>query len=149
MDSLSNPVPQTALTYSCVCSNGLQPNASQYSQTLPYFICTETNNQCVGNCNGDSTCQSACRASHPCGAQDPVRVNTTSTTSTMSATPTNNAAATTGSSGVVYTGFAGASATTTAASNKSNASNLAIRLGQTYGVAVTLAGFFVGFAWVL
>lgn len=74
----------------------MSPNSSQYSQTLPYFVCTEWGNQCVTNCNGDNTCANACRADHPCGAQDPVRVNsTTSSSTTMGATSTNGAAATT------------------------------------------------------
>ncbi|KAA6415292.1 MAG: hypothetical protein FRX48_00007 [Lasallia pustulata] len=140
----------TALTYSCVCSNGLQPNSSQYSQTLPYYLCTESNNQCVSNCTGDSACQSACRTSHPCGAQSPVRVTTTSTTDTMSATTTDGNAVFTTPGGVVYTGYVGSAATTTAASGqKRNANSLAIGLGQTYGVAVVFAGFLVGFACML
>jgi hypothetical protein len=83
--------------------NGQQPNSSQYSLTIPYYICTETNNQCVNNCGGNSACQSSCRQDHPCGAQDPPRVNTASASSTMSATATGDAAASSGS--MVYTGF--------------------------------------------
>lgn len=59
------------LTYSCVCSNGVSPNVSQYSLTLPYYICQEWGNQCVAACGQDNTCSSACREDHPCGAQDP------------------------------------------------------------------------------
>ena len=71
----------------------------------------------------------------------------TSTVSTMSATATNNAASTTGAGGVVYTGFAGAAATTTAGS-KSDA-HIATQLSETYGLALTLAGFFGGITFVL
>jgi len=45
---------------------------------MPYFKCTEWGNQCVKACDAaDSTCQSACRSEHPCGAQDPVKPNAT------------------------------------------------------------------------
>lgn len=53
---------------------------------MPYYVCTETNNQCVLQCDGDSTCQSECRSKTPCGAQDPKRVNVTTTAATV--TPT-------------------------------------------------------------
>ncbi|KAJ5232643.1 hypothetical protein N7468_005599 [Penicillium chermesinum] len=69
------------LAYQCVCSNGLSPNASQYSLTMPYYICTETATQCVNKCS-DSACQSACRNDHPCGAQKPKIANTTATSAT-------------------------------------------------------------------
>ncbi|KAK1138922.1 hypothetical protein N8T08_001662 [Aspergillus melleus] len=49
------------LDYTCICSNGQSPNASEYSETIPYFICSEQNNKC-----------------------NPKRVNTTTATSTVS-----------------------------------------------------------------
>lgn len=67
------------LTYSCVCSNGISPNVSQYSLTLPYYICQEWGNQCVAACGQDNACSSACREDHPCGAQDPRKYNGTTT----------------------------------------------------------------------
>ncbi|OJJ32012.1 hypothetical protein ASPWEDRAFT_91928, partial [Aspergillus wentii DTO 134E9] len=129
------------LDYSCVCSNGLSPNASQYSLTIPYFLCTEANNECVNNCNGgDSSCQSACRTKNPCGAQNPKRVNTTA-----SATPTATSSAS--ATDVVYNGFG---ATSTGSSEKGMASKaLAINLGQVYGLFVVMGGFLVGFTTLL
>ncbi|KLJ10926.1 hypothetical protein EMPG_13758, partial [Blastomyces silverae] len=61
----SNDCDPETLVFSCICSTGLAPNASEYSQTIPYYICTEANNQCVRNCNGDPTCQTACREDNP------------------------------------------------------------------------------------
>lgn len=105
------------LTYSCVCSNGITPNVSQYSLTLPYYICQEWGNQCVTACGQDNSCASACREDHPCGAQNPKTVNST-TTSTRpgahSATPTGG-----------YSGFAdghSSSATTISSSAASTTS---------------------------
>jgi hypothetical protein len=61
MTTEQNDCDSDALTYTCVCDNGVAPNITEYSQTLPYFICQQWGNTCVENCNGDSTCQSACR----------------------------------------------------------------------------------------
>ncbi|KAF2154639.1 hypothetical protein K461DRAFT_202830, partial [Myriangium duriaei CBS 260.36] len=71
-----------ALAYECLCSNGVTPNASEYSQTLPYYVCTEWGTQCVAGCGQDNTCSDECRADHPCGAQDPKKVNLTTTSAT-------------------------------------------------------------------
>ena len=142
--------------YSCVCSNGLSPNASEYSQTIPYFECTTAADQCVKRCSSsDSSCQSACRDSHPCGAQSPTLVNT-STISTMAATSTGSssrggASATTTGGSTAYTGFGGASTTTasSAADSKTSTRALALSFGQTYGLVLTLAGVCAGFTFML
>jgi len=139
----ANTCDPTTLVYSCICSNGLSPNSSQYSQTIPYFECTEYNSQCVSACNGDSACQSACVQDHPCGAQSPIRVNT-STITTMRATSTPTAAAST----VVYSGFGNsATATATAASKSSNgAAHMALKIGEMYGLGILAAGISLGLA---
>ncbi|KAI9047727.1 hypothetical protein LZ554_008437 [Drepanopeziza brunnea f. sp. 'monogermtubi'] len=143
------------LSYSCICGNGLTPNLTEYSQTLPYFTCTEFGSQCVENCNGNSLCQSACRADHPCGAQNPIKVNLTTVT-TASATKTNlPAGATSDAAGIVYNGLGGAA--TTPASDSSNSqtntqqsgAEIALGLGHSYGLAVVFTGVFAGFALVL
>ncbi|RWQ93847.1 hypothetical protein C8Q69DRAFT_445763 [Paecilomyces variotii] len=139
-DNSCNP---KTLSFSCVCSNGQQPNSSEYSQTLPYFICTEANNQCVNNCNGESSCQAACRDDHPCGAQNPKRYNITTTSATSN--PTASASSTSGGN-VVYTGFGSAS---TAAAKKGDASTFALEIGQVYGLFGLVAGFLGGFAYLL
>jgi hypothetical protein len=154
----SNTCDPTSLTYSCVCSNGLSPNASEYSQTLPYYICTQYNTNCQQACGNDNTCAAACVQDHPCGALNPTRVNT-STITTMPATSTSpGAAASTGADGsVVYTGFGGAAATTTASgdsgsgssSGSSAASRLIVNAGEMYGLAVLAAGVFFGFSVML
>jgi poly-gamma-glutamate capsule biosynthesis protein CapA/YwtB (metallophosphatase superfamily) len=149
----ANTCDPTTLTYSCICSNGLAPNASEYSQTLPYYICTAYNTQCQTACGNDNTCAAACVQDHPCGATNPTRVNT-STITTMSATSTKaGAAASTASDGVIYTGFGGgAAATTTAAaggSGSSAAAKLAVNVGQIYGLGLLSACIFAGFSFML
>jgi len=144
----SNDCDATSLTYDCVCGNGLTPSLANYSQTIPYFECQEYGNECVAGCGGDSSCQSACRADNPCGAQDPTRVNST-TSSTMASTATGTS---TGTAGLVYTGLGGSAATQTAASksgDKKNNSQMALDLGQSYGLAIVFAGVFAGFALIM
>ncbi|TVY49826.1 hypothetical protein LOCC1_G000451 [Lachnellula occidentalis] len=140
--SQNNCYPES-LTYSCVCGNGASPNASEFSQTLPYFICTEYDAQCITACNGNTDCQSDCRSQHPCGAQNPVRVNT-STSSMMASTTAGGGASNT----QVYNGLGGA-ATTTAASGKKSDAQSALDIGRSYGLAVVFAGIFAGFALVM
>ena len=152
--TISNDCDATTLSYSCVCDNGLQPNVSEYSQTVPYFECTEYGNQCVTNCGlNNNACASSCRQDHPCGAQNPTRVNTTTTTS-GTASATGSGSSETGSA--VYTGF-GTSATTgssssgssSSSSSSSGAARMMVNLGQIYGLGVVAAGIFAGFAILL
>jgi len=149
----ANTCDATSLQYTCVCGNGQSPNATEFSQTLPYYICQEWGQQCVANCGNNNACQASCTQDHPCGAQDPTRVNVTTTSSTMSATATGSAA-----TGTVYNGFgSGGSATTTAtaaagASTSSPAKSgaqAALAIGRSYGAMVIGAGLFAGFALVI
>jgi hypothetical protein len=137
------------LTYDCVCDNGLSPNASEYSQTLPYFICTQYGTQCVANCGSDTACQSACRADHPCGAQNPTLVNTSTIAPTASptGTGTQGAATATGSTPVTYNGIAGATETSTSA--KKSGADAALNIGRSYGLGIVFASLFAGFALVM
>ncbi|EXJ87119.1 hypothetical protein A1O3_04077 [Capronia epimyces CBS 606.96] len=148
----SNTCDATSLTYSCVCSNGLAPNASEYSQTLPYYICTQYNSDCQAACGNNNDCAAACVQDHPCGATNPTRVNT-STITTMPATSTTaGAAASTASDGVIYTGFGGGAAATTAASagsGSSAATRVFLDVGQIYGLGLLCAGIFAGFTFML
>lgn len=116
----------------------------------------EWGQQCVANCgNGNNQCQAACTQQHPCGAQDPVRVNVTSTSSTMTATGTDSAAATGSSAaGTVYNGFGNAGATTAAGSTSStsapkSSAQTAVDLGRSYGIMVIIVGLFAGFTLVM
>lgn len=136
-------------------SNGLSPNVSEYSQTIPYFICTENNNDCVTACQGASACQSACRQNNPCGAQDPTRVNETDAATTTSSKL--GGAASTAADGAVYTGFgdsgSGSGGSSSGSGDKSgdtikNAAAL-LDVGRLYGLGAVLAGVFAGFSLLL
>ncbi|KAF3481962.1 uncharacterized protein GIQ15_04721 [Arthroderma uncinatum] len=142
----ANDCDPDTLAFDCTCSNGMTPNATEYSQTIPYFLCTESNNKCVKDCNGVHACQSACREDHPCGAQNPTPPNST-TKPTMTAT---QSASSTASSGAVYTGFGDGSASSTDTPKKGMAGQqVLLHVGQMYGMAVVLGGFLAGFAVLL
>lgn len=150
----ANDCDPDTLQYDCVCDNGLSPNISEYSQTIPYFTCTESNNQCRLNCGiSDSSCAAACVEDHPCGAQNPTRINATST-ATGTASATGTGASSTGDSTSVYSGF-GSSASSTGAAEGGNtksssaASRVIVNFGQMYGLGVVAAGIFTGFAVLL
>lgn len=149
----SNTCDATTLDWTCVCTNGITPNASQYSQTIPYFECTEYNTQCVSNCGGVSSCQAACRQDHPCGAQDPTRVNSSSISPTASKSGSGSsgsaAATTTGFGSFGGAGNGGSQATSTGKSSSAGVRTTAINVGQTYGFAVVCAGIFAGFGLML
>ncbi|KAK8229504.1 hypothetical protein HDK77DRAFT_453895 [Phyllosticta capitalensis] len=138
-DPEQNDCDADTLDYSCVCANGASPNVSEYSLTIPYFECTEYNNQCVANCaSGNNQCASDCRTKHPCGAQSPKRYNITTTTSSSIASAT---ASSTGG-GSQYGSF-------DSQGDGKSAGALAVDFGASYGLAVMVAGLFGGFALVL
>lgn len=143
---------QTSLTYSCICSNGQQPNSSEYSQTIPYFECTQAATDCVNKCEQtDTSCQSACRSDNPCGAQNPTRVNT-STISTMAATTTSagGKASTTGASASdTFTGFGGTSTASSKSVAPARIQALALGFGGEYGLLIVLGGMMGGFMFML
>ncbi|KAI4101405.1 MAG: hypothetical protein LQ339_005054 [Xanthoria mediterranea] len=145
----SNDCTPSTLDFSCVCDNGLTPNASEYSQTVPFYECTEAATQCVNRCpKTDSACQSQCRTANPCGAQNPTRVNTT-TSSTMAATATRGGAAGTDASDSSYTGFGDAATTGTSEESTNSAQALAIGFGRSWGLAVVFIGISAGFTFML
>lgn len=126
------------LTYGCICGNGKQPNVSEYSLSLPYFVCQEWGNQCVTKCDGSNSCASSCREDHPCGAQDPQKPNKTSTAtaSTVSATASSTTDAET-----VYS-----DPSSTDASSSDSGAGLVLEAGSRWGMAAVMVSMFAGFA---
>lgn len=135
------PLFQETLTYGCVCSDNKQPNISEYTQTLPYHVCTEWGSQCVTKCGSNNDCAADCREKHPCGAQSPTRVNETTTTST-------SASATAAPTNQVFNGLSDGSGNSNNNNSGKNAAG-ALRFGDSYGIAVLAGGLFAGFAMLL
>jgi hypothetical protein len=148
----SNQCDPKTLDWTCVCAvDGKTPNVSEYSQTIPYYECTEYANQCVKKCGlGNNACSDQCRTAAPCGAQNPTRVNLTSSTASGSGSGSEATAAST--SGFDSFGGSGSGAATTSSAGGSGSKSAAItalNLGQSYGLAVVMGGIFAGFALML
>jgi len=139
----SNDCFPDTLEWDCICSNGLTPNEMNFSQTIPFFECQEYGDQCVTACDGDSTCATACRVNNPCGAQNPTRINST-TSSTMPATATGGGSS---SSPTVFNGLGGSGSSTS--STKKSGSQAALEIGRSYGLAIVFTGLFAGFALMM
>jgi len=134
--TLVNECDVDSLTYGCLCGDNKKPNMSEYSMTLPYFVCREWGTQCVADCpQSDSECNRACREDHPCGALNPKKVKPTTSTAGPSASQTDEA-------DTIYTDSPGSS--DDGGDERDGASMLA--LGQAHGLAVVLGSLFVGFA---
>ncbi len=69
LTTIANDCDATTLSFNCVCGNGISPNASEYSETIPFYKCRQYGEYCVTNCGGNSQCQYNCRVDNPCGAQ--------------------------------------------------------------------------------
>ncbi|KAK7404001.1 hypothetical protein QQX98_010228 [Neonectria punicea] len=135
-----------SLTYGCICGNNKQPNVSEYSLSLPYFVCQEWGNQCVTDCAGDNRCSSACRQDHPCGAQDPKKYNTTSTAKATGAAATASA---TDDADTVYTDVDGgddSDSGSDSSNDDESGSAAALEAGRKWGLAMVMGSMFVGFA---
>ncbi|KAK6538002.1 hypothetical protein TWF694_010895 [Orbilia ellipsospora] len=88
------------LSWQCVCADGTVPNATQYTQTIPYFICIDEVQGCVNNCpQADATCSQGCVNGKVCGATDPKKVTTTSKSGSNHAATSTGAPAASGTSG--------------------------------------------------
>ncbi|KEY68377.1 hypothetical protein S7711_01154 [Stachybotrys chartarum IBT 7711] len=138
------------LQYECICEGGDVPDVDEYSLTLPYFLCQEWGNRCVTACGGNSQCASDCREDNPCGARNPTRANTTSTSATAGATASRTDDGTT-----IFTGNPGSSnedneeGSSDSDSNSDSGDNdsaAAVTLGRTYGLAIVFGTLFAGFA---
>ncbi|KAI5237852.1 hypothetical protein E4T43_07807 [Aureobasidium subglaciale] len=152
-ETLENDCDPETLDYSCLCSNNLSPNASEYSQTIPFYICTATNQECISNCGGNTQCEFNCNADNPCGAQNPTRINatTSSASATASSTGSGSANQATNSAGqTIYSGLGSSGgAAATGSSNTNTGAAAALQLGQAYGLLAVSAGIFAGFGLLL
>ncbi|CAG8645225.1 1877_t:CDS:2, partial [Ambispora gerdemannii] len=71
--------------------NGYSPNSTEYTQTIPFFICSGQEQACKENCPpGNKDCTDGCTRN--CSATDPKKYTATAPTSTFgsSSTPTSS-----------------------------------------------------------
>jgi hypothetical protein len=149
-DTQENSCDPDSLTYQCVCSNGVTPNVTQYTLTLPYYVCTTWQSQCISNCGSNNTCSFNCQQEAQCGATDPVKANSSLLTSTTSAGGSATGAGVTTSGGqTLYSGLAGSSSTSAGGAASFGPGGAALKAGQTFGVLGLAALLFGGFAVLL
>lgn len=133
--TVSNNDWQDSLSYGCICSDDTEPNLTAFTLTIPFYKCQEWGNQCVNACPPhDSECQSSCRQDHPCGAQDPYKPNTTSTTVGPTASQTDPKTK-------IYTNPPGVTGT-----NDPEDGAAMLALGRSYGLAIMAGSMLIGFA---
>jgi hypothetical protein len=134
--TLVNECDAETLTYGCLCGNNKQPNISEYSLTLPYWVCTQWVIQCQDDCGANNNdCKSSCVQDHPCGASSPTRANGTSTATTAT-TPS----ATGDDADQIFDGPNGGSGD----DDDSGAASL-VEAGRRFGLGLVVAGLAVVF----
>lgn len=72
----------------CICIGGSTPNLTEYSETITFNLCQESIQKCRNNCGNNNDCVDLCARGKQCGAQNPRRVNITSSATTFTTSPT-------------------------------------------------------------
>lgn len=152
------------LQYQCICADNTVPNATEYSQTIPFFLCTYQVQNCIQNCGQfDPTCAEVCRTGRVCGASNPTRQTSTAsgadkTTSAPSPTGTDDSgddddaafdAKTTDKSASKTTGAAdddddAPAETGGSKADKDDKPNAAIKLGSGYTFSIMILSILCG-----
>ncbi|KAF7514093.1 hypothetical protein GJ744_004418 [Endocarpon pusillum] len=136
-EATTNNCEENTLTYSCVCSNGTVPDVSAYRDTLPYYICTETFNQCIATHPDDAEGQVTCQENEKCGTLNATAVESSSSDSSASSAT---------SASTVATSTSAASGSASAASTASAApSNAAVTVSQQISTTALAALFMTAF----
>ncbi|KAG0207964.1 hypothetical protein BGX28_000977 [Mortierella sp. GBA30] len=77
-ETLDNRCDIQTLQYVCECKAGIIPNITEYTYTIPYFLCTADNQECIHNCpQSDNGCYSDCTSKRNCTAEFPKKYNQT------------------------------------------------------------------------
>jgi cobalamin biosynthesis Mg chelatase CobN len=132
-----NTCDDTTFTYSCICSNGTEPDVTAYQQTLPFFICQATFSQCINNHPNDAEGQTTCKSDEKCGTLNATAANSASSSSSSAAASSTSASQTSASS----TGSASASAAS--ASHSSIANNQQLATGAFAAILVAAFKLFL------
>ncbi|KAK0261810.1 hypothetical protein LTR91_026558 [Friedmanniomyces endolithicus] len=143
-----NSCDSNTLTYTCTCSNGNQPNISNYDQTIPSFVCAQWKIDCVAAHPNDLTGQTGC-LSLVCGSQNASSGSTASSssasgsgTASSTASSTGGAAAgasSTGASSAAASSTGGAAATSSSGSGATSAASSAAAASTSKSAAMNVA----------
>jgi hypothetical protein len=82
----TNTCDPTTFTYSCICSNGTEPDCTAYMDTLPFYICQATFAQCINAHPNDAAGQATCTSNEKCAALNATEINAAAASSSSSGT---------------------------------------------------------------
>ncbi|KAK0859942.1 hypothetical protein LTS02_008809 [Friedmanniomyces endolithicus] len=139
-----NSCDSNSLAYTCTCSNGNQPNISNYDQTIPSFVCAQWKIDCVAAHPNDLTGQTGC-LSLVCGSQNASSGSTTQSSSsasgsgTASSTASSTGGAAAGASSAAASSTGGAAASSSGGSGSSTASSTAAAASSSKSAAMGVA----------
>lgn len=142
-----------------MCTNGNQPNISDYDQTLPSLVCGTWRGDCVQAHPNDLDGQTAC-LSVVCGSKNASTGISTSSTMMTSASATASSSGGSGGAGGAQqtassTSDSGSSASSTAsgsgsaASASSSSAAFALSVASNYGTGILAAGILGAFGLAL
>ncbi|GAM85210.1 hypothetical protein ANO11243_032140 [Dothideomycetidae sp. 11243] len=140
----ANTCDPSTLDYTCTCRSGNTPNISEYTQTIPFYVCQTYIAQCIAANTNSAQAQDKCKATQ-CGnlTANSESAATTSSASSSSATPTaSSASSASGSATASSTSGTASSASPTAA--KSSAA-MALAVGRAYGTPALVVGLLAAF----
>ncbi|KAJ9602332.1 hypothetical protein H2200_013187 [Cladophialophora chaetospira] len=135
-----------SFTYTCVCSNGTVPDCTAFAQTLPFFMCQATYQQCINAHPNDAQGQQTCTDNQKCGTRNATAeaIAQTSAAEASSASSTSAASSSAAaSSGGSASGSSSASATGAGASASSTGAAVAVSQQIATGAfaAILMAAF--------
>ncbi|KAI9739638.1 MAG: hypothetical protein M1834_006356 [Cirrosporium novae-zelandiae] len=134
----TNTCDGSSLNYTCTCPNGESPDLAEYTDTMPYYICTEASNECVADNPNNATGQEDCRSYYSCGTKNVSDATYAASSSSSSASASATAASTTTASG--------SSATATATSTENAA---VAHIAEKYSTGIVAAGLAAVFGLLL
>ncbi|KAI7267019.1 hypothetical protein KC345_g8030 [Hortaea werneckii] len=158
-----NDCDAATLTYSCVCTNGNQPNISNYQQSLAAYECRAWRDGCNERYPRDATEQQACLDT-PCGSRLVSEASSSSSSSmaSMTATSSSSDSSSSASSTAAAGGSSdsdsdsdsdssasGTASSSAAAASQSDSGAAAMRFAQTYGTGVFATGLLAFFGLAL
>lgn len=148
--------PQNDLSWTCTCTNGNEPNITDFADTMPSYICQRWVADCTAAHPNDLEGQTACQ-SVQCGMRNASSLTSASSGGSSSASASSAMASSTGSSsgGSGGSGSPGSSSGGSSASQSasgaasSSTDNAAVAVGTTYGTGILMGGLLAVFGLAL
>lgn len=138
---MTDAAAQSTLNYTCTCSDNSTPNISDYTQTVPFYVCDQWVANCVDNHPDDLTGQAGCR-SVTCGSQNVSEAETTTSSAAPDATTSASSSSGTESPSTTTSSGAETSATESSAA-------MAVHVVENYGTGILFAAMMALFGLAL